>query len=215
MVLIPGWASDYRIFKRLDLGYNYLFPLKFKPLTFAEDLLRQLNKSAIEKISLFGWSMGGFLASDFSAKNPERVDELILAGVQKKFRPQLLQDTKLKLKENKRAFLYKLYFNCFSKQDEEALAWFKEHLLMTYIDELKLEDLLCGLDYLSGTQINPASLGQIRRIRIFHGDEDKIVPLEAARQIKVELPYSEFIPLPGIGHILFLNRDFKERFLNG
>jgi len=214
IVLIPGWASDYRIFNTLDLNYNYVLPVEFGLFNFAIDLRELLNRESIDKISLFGWSMGGFLASDFASSNPDRVDELILVSVQKKFKPQLLQDIKLKLKQNKRAFLYKLYFNCFSKEDEEGLSWFREHLLMKYIDELKIEDLLCGLDYLSATQINPGSLAGIKRIRIFHGQLDKIASLDGARNIKLELPQAEFICLPGIGHILFLNRQFKEKFVN-
>lgn len=215
IVLIPGWASDYRIFDILDLNYNYLLTLKLYPFTFERDLREILDKEAMDKISLFGWSMGGFLASDFAAKNPDKVDELILVSIQKQYSPELLEDVRLKLRQNKKAFLYKLYFNCFSKQDEEGFNWFKEHLLMSYIDGLKLDDLLGGLDYLSGTQINPASLAGIKRIRIFHGGEDKIAPLDAARQIKLELPHAEFICLPGIGHTLFLNREFKGRFING
>jgi len=210
IALIPGWASDYRIFDNLDLNYNYLLAPKLYPLTFERGLREILEKEAIDKISLFGWSMGGFLAADFAAKNPEKIDELILVGIQKEYSPELLEDTKLKLKQNKRAFLYKLYFNCFSKQDKEGFSWFKEHLLMRYMNELKLESLLCGLDYLSGARINPASLAGIKRIRIFHGGEDRIAALDAARQIKLELPHAEFICLPGMGHALFLNREFKE-----
>jgi len=213
IVLIPGWASDYRIFNALDLDYNYLLPVGFNPFNFERDLKGLLDKESIGKISLFGWSMGGFLASDFSSKNPDKVDELVLVSVQKKFSPELLEDIKIKLKENKRAFLYKLYFNCFSKEDKEGLDWFKEHLLMSYIDELKLEDLLRGLDYLSQTQINPEALTGIKRIRIFHGQDDIVAPFDAARQIKLELPQAEFICLPGIGHTPFLNRQFKEKFL--
>ena len=215
IVLIPGWASDYRIFDTLDLNYNYLLTPKFYPLTFERDLREILEKEAIDKISLFGWSMGGFLASDFAAKNPDKVDELILVSIQKQYSPELLEDVKLKLKQNKKAFLYKLYFNSFSKQDEEGFNWFREHLLMSYVDELKLEDLLCGLDYLSGAQINPASLAGIKRIRIFHGGEDRIAGLDAARQIMLELPHAEFICLPTGGHTLFLNSEFKKRFIDG
>jgi len=213
IILIPGWASDYRIFNTLDLNYNYLLPVEFYPFNFERDLKGILDRESIDKISLFGWSMGGFLASHFASKNTDRVDELILVSVQKKFKPQLLQDIKLKLKQNKRAFLYKLYFNCFSKEDEEGLSWFKGHLLMSYIDELKLEDLLCGLDYLSVTQINPESLAGIKRIRIFHGQDDKIASLDEAHQIKLELSQAEFICLSGLGHNPFLNQQFKKKFL--
>ena len=210
IALIPGWATDYRIFNTLDLNYNYLLPIEYYPFNFVKELRGALDRESIDKISLFGWSMGGFLASDFASKNPDRVDKLILLSVQEKFKPHLLQDIKLKLKKNKRAFLYKLYFNYFSEADQEGLSWFKKRLLMSYIDELKLEGLLCGLDYLSKTQINPETLAGIKRIIIFHGENDKIAPLNEAQQLKSELPKAQFICLSGTGHIPFLNQKFKE-----
>lgn len=215
LALVPGWASDYRIFNALDLNYNYLLPAEYYPFNFEKDLKAALDDECIDRVSLFGWSMGGFLASDFASKNPERVNELILVSVQKRFSAQLLEDIKRKLNENKRAFLYKLYFNCFSKEDEEGLNWFKEHLLMVYLNELKLGGLLLGLDYLLQAKIDPVSLSGIKKIRIFHGEQDKIASFDAAQQIKVELPQAEFIGLAGIGHTPFLNRKFKEKFLHG
>ncbi len=213
IALIPGWATDYRIFNTLELNYNYLLPIECHPFNFAKELRESLDRESIDRISLFGWSMGGFLAADFASKNPDRVDELILLSVQKKFSPDLLEDIKLMLKKNKKAFLYRLYLNSFSEADKEGLTWFKQRLLMSYIDELKLEDLLCGLDYLSRTQINPESLAGIKKIIIFHGREDKIASFNEAQQIKSELSQAEFICLRGTGHVTFLNQKFKEKFL--
>lgn len=215
LALLPGWASDYRIFNALDLNYNYLLPIEYYPFDFEKKLKVALDEESISKISLFGWSMGGFLASDFASKNPERVDELILVSVQKRFLPQLLEDIKLKLKENKRAFLYKLYSNCFSKEDKEGLRWFKEHLLMSYVNKMKLGDLLPGLDYLLRAKIDAESLRGIKKIRIFHGEQDKIASFNEAQQIKAKLPQAEFIRLAAAGHTPFLNRKFKKRFLHG
>ncbi len=214
ILLIPGWASDYRIFNGLDLNYNYLLPVELDPFNFEKDLIALLEAEPLSKITLFGWSMGGFLASDFASNNPDKVDELILVSIQKKYSLELLDDIRLKLKQNKEAFLYKLYFNCFSDDDSEGLNWFKENLLKNYLDELGLESLLRGLDYLAKSQINPASLTSIERIRIFHGEHDKIASYDEALQIKTELSQAEFITLTGIGHTPFLNRKFKEKFVN-
>ena len=30
ILLIPGWAADYRIFDSLDLEFNYLLPMKLR-----------------------------------------------------------------------------------------------------------------------------------------------------------------------------------------
>lgn len=215
IVLIPGWATDYRIFKRLDLGYNYLLPLKFQPLTFAKDLLRQLNKSAIEKISLFGWSLGGFLAAEFALKNPKRIEELILLSIRKTFDPALLKGIAQKIRENKRAYLYKFYLECFSNAEKEESSRFKKYILKKYVSGMRLEDLLLGLDYLAQAKIMPQRLSILPKIRIFHGEDDKVAPLKEAVEIRSRLPQARFIPMPLAGHIPFLNRNFKRYFNNG
>lgn len=215
LLLLPGWATDYRIFSNLDLSYNYLLPVEYNPFDFEKELAEFLKKESIDNISLLGWSMGGLLASDFASRNPERVDELILVSTQKKFNPELLEDIKHKIKENKKTFLYKFYLNFFSEEDREGLSWFKENLLMAYIDELKLDSLLNGLDYLSATQINTASLSGIKKIRIFQGELDKIVPAEEALRLKSELSRADFISFVKTGHAPFLNQQFKDRFING
>jgi len=212
IILIPGWASDYRIFAALDLNYNYLLPIKFSPFSFKEDLSKALNKNSIGRISLFGWSLGGFLAGDFASGSPDRVDELILLSIRIRFQRNTLKETKLKLKENAKAYLYKFYAEWFSPSDKENAPWFKKNLFSRYIRQFQPEDLLSGLDYLMHAKINPEALNSLRKIRIFHGEEDKIIPFKEALKIKSSLPNAEFVCLPQTGHAPFLNRNFKEIF---
>jgi len=41
LVLIPGWATDYRIFNSLDLSYNYLLTTKLYHFNFNYALLEK------------------------------------------------------------------------------------------------------------------------------------------------------------------------------
>lgn len=212
LVLIPGWATDYRIFNSLDLNYNYLVPTKISLSNFAKDLAQELDKYAYAKVSLFGWSLGGFLAKDFSLKYPDRVKELILLNIRKSFPKKLLEEIKLKLKKDKRAYLYKFYLECFSPLDKEGLSWFKKNLLKDYLDKMQIENLVESLNYLLSARIDPLSLAKIKRIRIFHGRDDAIAPFLEAKEIKSHLPDAKFSGFNNLGHILFLNPKFKERF---
>lgn len=216
ITLIPGWATDYRIFANLELRkYNYLLPVKLCPFTFKKDLLEQLKKKSLNKISLFGFSMGGFLAVDFALSYPERIDELILLSIRRKFASAVLKEIEEKLKKNKNAYLYKFYLDCFSRDDAEQLKWFKKHLLPDYKNKMELKSLIKGLDYLSRREINPESLAGIQKIRIFHGGKDWIAPLNEAREIASYLPQAEFVCLPKRGHFLFLNPQFMDKFSHG
>ncbi len=212
IVLIPGWATDYRIFDLLDLNYNYLLPFEVNPFDFENNLADFLEANSIERVSLLGWSQGGFLACGFASNRPQKVNQLILLGVRRNYDQKILQDIGLRLKKNRRAFLYKFYLDCFSADDKQSLTWFKNHLLRGYLEEMGLECLKAGLDYLARAQIEPETLAGIKRIKIFHGSQDKIAPLKEALEIKSRLPNAELISLDGLGHILFLNPSFKERF---
>ncbi len=215
LVLIPGWATDYRIFSTLDLNYNYLLSVKFHPFAFEKELSSALEKIPGGEISLFGWSLGGFLASEFALNNPDKVNRLILLGVCHRFDPVALKEIKQKIAKNRRAYLYKFYLDCFSGDDREAFSWFKKYLLKDYLKEMELENLISGLDFFSRASINAESLKQIRKVRIFHGGKDKIVPSGAAEYFREASGGIKFTYMPETGHIPFLNRDFKKIFKNG
>ena len=215
IVLIPGWATDYRIFLKLNLNYNYVLPIQFYPFDFEKRLLKYLDKISAGKVLLFGWSLGGFSATDFALKNSQRVSKLILLSIRKGYHSQELKEIELKLKRNRKAYLYRFYLECFSSYDKEGLGWFKENLLKRYISEMKLEDLLCGLDYLSNAKLHLEFLASVQKLRIFHGKEDKIAPLKEAIEIKSRLPCAKFTCFSNLGHVIFLNSEFTEKFHNG
>jgi len=211
IVLVPGWAMDHRIFSTLELPYNYLLPLAVRPFQFKEDLSEFLNKESIDKVSLFGWSSGGFLAADFAVRNPEKVDTLILVSVRRKFPLSGLKAVKRNLEKNKKATLYKFYLECFSKTEQEELVWFKNNLLESYLKENKIESLIDGLNYLAQASIVSESLKDLKKIKIIHGRQDKIAPHKEAAEIKKALE-ADFVSLSDAGHLPFLNQGFSKKF---
>lgn len=214
IALIPGWASDYRIFDNLELDYNYLFPTRFNPLTFSDELLMFIDRKSIKKISLFGWSLGGFLAVEFSLSNPERVNQVNLLSIREKYEQAVLAEVRRQVEKNKSAYLYKFFINCFSDSDRTGLAWLKGHLLKEYIHMYKLEDLLRGLDYLETAEISAQDLALLKNVRIFHGLDDFIAPLNEIKEFKIKLPGLKLIYLQNAGHIPFLTPGFKDHFIN-
>lgn len=213
LVLIPGWATDHRIFSSLNLDYNYLVTTSFCPYDFEKVLLEIIGKT--EKVSLFGWSLGGFLAAKFAANNPEKIDELILLSIRKKFDAAGLKDIEVKLKKNKKAYLYKFYRECFYGNDTEDFMWFKKNLLNDYIEKIELKELLFGLDYFAKAIIHPEALTSLQKIKIYHGAKDRIIPLKEAIKVKLRIPHAEFVCFSDAGHMPFLSPQFRNRFYNG
>lgn len=212
LVLISGWATDYRVFENLDLEYNYLFAKQFSYTNFNQELLDVLEQNKIERVSFFGWSQGAFLATDFALKNPHKTDELFLLSVRKRYEKNSLRQVKENLEKNKVECLSKFYADCFSTFDNEGAGWFKKNLLNSYLKEMAIEDLIGGLDYLAFAEIKPELLGGFSKIKIFHGRLDRIAPFIEAQRIEEELRQATLIDFPKLGHNLFLNREFQERF---
>lgn len=212
LVLIPGWAADWRIFDGLELDYNYLLTTRLCLLDFNQELLSQLDQLKISKVSILGFSLGGFLAAEFASAYPNKIVKLILLGVRKRYDPQLLENIKLQIKKDRRAWLYKFYSNCFSKTDPVGITWFKNNLLKGYLNKLSSDELIKGLDYLSSHPLHPEALTKVEDIRLFHGQDDMIAPVNEAQEIKADLPQAKFTLLADKGHLFFLSRDFRERF---
>ncbi len=205
IALIPGWATDYKIFGSLNLKFNYLLPLNLSPPTFENSILNALKEKWIERISLLGWSLGGFLAAEFAIKYPELVNELILVSIRKKYQPEEIAGIKELLKKSKRGYLYKFYTQCFT--DPVSLSWFKRNLLKTYCEKFDLEYLLKTLDYLAKSQIKTQELAGIGRVRIIHGEHDRIAPIAEAREVQSAITGAELIAIKNCGHIPFLEAD--------
>ena len=207
IVLIPGWATDYRIFESLELDFNYLIPLEFSPFDFEEALLGALKAANVRKISLFGWSLGGFLAAAFASKHSDLVGELILVSIRKRYQPEELARIEDHLKANRIGYLYKFYQS--SLPDKDEFTYFKNGLFKYYCQKLTLDYLSSTLDYFTAAVINPGSLKDIEKITIIHGEDDQIAPIGEAVEIKNGLTQAAFYSIENAGHMPFLKKDFN------
>ncbi|MDO8536338.1 MAG: alpha/beta fold hydrolase [Candidatus Omnitrophota bacterium] len=211
-LLIPGWATDYRIFNSLDLDANYLMPIEFSPLGFDEDLIEAMAKYRIDRISVIGWSMGGFIGADLLSKYKDRITDITFIGVRKRYQRDEIESTGSYLKKNKTAFLCRFYKDCFSGEEKEELSAFKAGLMKSYLNEMSMDTLLEGLQYLSTSRIRPQSLTGVD-VKFIHGEEDRIAPIKEILELKDGSPNIKLVTVRGAGHIPFLRKDFREIFL--
>jgi pimeloyl-ACP methyl ester carboxylesterase len=209
ILLVPGWASDWKIFNTLNLEYNYLIPTEFSPFNFKDSLVYKLQEENLNKLTILGWSLGGFAAVDFACQFPHFVNKIFLVSVRKKYPKENLENIGRFIKKDKKAYLYRFYHECFSP-NEEGFFWFKKNLLKLYLEEINLDYLLEGLDYLSRSELNLDVLKNMN-VKLLHGEEDKIAPFEEVLKIKNGLPDADLISIKGTGHIPFLNPGFEEK----
>lgn len=208
LLLVPGWGLDYRTFAALETSCNYLVALKVWPADFIKKLDEALQRMALERISILGHSMGGFLATDFAAEYPDKVASLILVGIRKRYSERDIEPVRENIGKNRAGFMYKMYDMSFSAAEKEALSLFKSTLLKTYIKEMDETLLYAGLDYLSAATIQAQSL-KGANVRFVHGEADVVAPISEASAIAAELPGSRFDRVKDGGHMLVLRKDFN------
>ena len=211
LLLIPGWGLDHRTFAALDVKYNYLVSTFVWPGDFLERLEETLQKLALKQISILGHSMGGFLAVDFAVKYTDKITELILIGVRKRYGAQDIEPTRGNIRKSRAGFMYKMYDMSFSTGEKDILSYFKSTLLKTYIKEMDGAILEAGLDYLSKAEIKAEDLKGIN-VRFIHGYADVIAPISETEALASELPAAKFKKVKGGGHMLLLRKDFNSIF---
>lgn len=209
LLLIPGWATDSRIFLTLDLPYNYLMAEGLSPFEFGKNLWSALEKTGHGRISVLGWSMGSFLASELIAEHPDRFKEAVLISARKRYEARSIEEIKLYLKKNKKGYLYKFYRAFFSEDDRDISSWFEKNLLKKYLAEMDSGLLAEGLDYLLKAELDCGKLIDCD-VKFVHGTQDKIAPFCEARSVSAGLPRAGFIPVEGAGHAPFLRPDFSK-----
>ncbi|MFH1753034.1 MAG: alpha/beta hydrolase [Candidatus Omnitrophota bacterium] len=208
IVLIPGWASDARIFDGIDLDYNYLIPKKFTHHDFKESLLAAIEDKKIKKVSLFGWSLGGFLAQEFAIDHPGLVDSLIMIGIREKYRTEEISKLRKTLERSKAACLYKFYLQCF--HDPGKLSVFKKGLFKNYLNEFSLEGLLDSLEYIGNARPDTEHLKGLREVIMIHGRHDRIAPVEEAIAIAGRMKGAQLRIVENSGHAPFLESSLDK-----
>lgn len=213
LLLLPGWASDYRIFTLLDLEYNYVLPRNCSPFIVEQEFPSLLENYGLKDISILGWSLGGFIGYRLGQKFPQKIKEITLVGIRKKYTQKELESLRTALAQNKKAALGQFYRNFFSPKEQETYRWFKNTLWQSYLAEFDIAHLLAGLDYLSTAEINPLAAPPVP-LKIIHGQNDKIAPLQETVEIKKALPHVRYSCIAGAGHPVFLNPEFKKVFMD-
>jgi pimeloyl-ACP methyl ester carboxylesterase len=214
ILLLPGWATDSRIFSLLDLDFNYIIPTYFWPFDFEEAFIAFMDKEKLTSISLFGLSLGGFVAVKFAEDFSYLVDELILVGIREKYKEKDLEKVRNYLKKDKNIYLRRFYKACFYP-DSQHKEWFKKTLEEDYIKRFSLNYLIETLNYFKYSNINLSYLTSLEKIKVIHGSEDSIVPLREAKKICFNAPSVKFICIEGEGHFPFFHQNFSQILING
>jgi len=210
-VLIPGWATDGRIFGRLNIDYDYKVVNMINLDTFYEDLAAQSLNPQTDIV--IGWSFGGVLASHFAYKHPDCVKKLILVGVRMNYRQSDMYEMREYLSSKGMKYLPAFYRKCFAGQDKSDWKWFSEELLDSYSKGIyETGELDRFLEYMEMNPI-PIPTADLTKfgvdVTFVYGDGDHIAGVDEEYSAQRLFPGKTYI-IDKAGHAVFLNGGFEK-----
>lgn len=195
-------------------GKSYAGTDDFSIELFVKDLLSLMDAMEIEKTTLCGLSMGGYIALNAIENHPDRFDALVLCDTQcladspegKKKRMNTVESIREKGVEK---FADESLKNFFAQETfttkKEVIAGIRETIVNT-TEESIIKTLLA----LSKRKETCSKLPEINvPVLILVGKEDKITPPEAAQFMHKKISNSELFILENAGHLSNLENPEK------
>jgi len=209
VVLVPGWATDARVFIPADIPYDALEATGSSPDDFEQALLRKLESDG-RKAVLVGWSFGALLAAEFAAKHPDLVESAVLMSVKPYYSEGDIERMEQFLRRDKTGYLKMFYRRCLGGHGRRERKWFEDTLQGIFIEQADMDELLGSLRSFSGKKLPLQALKVCQNRLVFlYGENDTIAPPEDMFEIKRNLPKANYIVFEDMGHMPFLHPDFK------
>jgi pimeloyl-ACP methyl ester carboxylesterase len=207
VVLLPGWATDGRIFEGALPGVTAVTTGPLRPEGFSRRLAAFLDRVSRVPVTIVGWSFGGFLAAEFARKYPDRVRRVVLVGIRREYPEREVEDVLRSLSADPGGCLRGFYTRCFYPSQIPAYRRFRGGLQAAYLREMDGGALREGLAYLAGARLSGGTLPACP-VAVVHGKDDVIAPFTEAEGVARECGHATFHPLPGAAHAAFLADGF-------
>jgi len=214
VVLLPGWATDGRIFEGVLPGVTAVTTGPLRPEGFSARLAAFLDRAAHRPVTVVGWSLGGFLAAEFAREYPDRVRRVVLVGIRRAYPEGEVAALLRSLSTVPGGTLSGFYARCFYPSQMPAYRRFRSGLQEAYLREMDLGALREGLSYLAGANLSAGTLPACP-VAIVHGEDDVIAPFAEAEGVARECGNATFHPLPGAAHAAFLADEFRAVVADG
>ena len=209
--IIDGLAAEHQIicFDNRGMGATK----GTTPLTVAEmsdDAIAFIKALGYEKVDLFGFSLGGFIAQEILLQEPQLVRKAILAGTGPAGGEGISEIPSITYKDIFKAYLtfrdpkYYLFFNKNKnghKVAKDYLSRLKERK-EDRVKKMKIKSLNNQLKAIRAYGLqSPQDLSVIKQpVLIVNGENDKMVPSTNSTDLKNRIPDSEIILYKDAGH---------------
>lgn len=200
VLIMPALAKQHRVFALDLLGYAASDrPNVDYSVTLETDILRQfLNSQSLTRVNLAGWSMGGWIALDFAAQAPERVDRLIL-----------LDSAGMKFIPTFDLLLFSPHTMADIRELEKLLTPHPRRIpafiLRDVLRQLRAEDWVIHrtvTNMLTGRELMDGKVASVTMpVLMVWGKQDVVTPLSIGEAMLRQMPQSVLAVLDGCGHL--------------
>ena len=201
---IPALAANYHVIAPDQVGFGKSDKpfLKYRVATFVDFLDKFMAELKIEKASLVGNSMGGWVAGLMAVKYPNRVEKIVLADAAGILPENINTDAIYQLNNSTRDEIranLKLIFATPAFQNNEALVdQFMTQRVVTndgYTINSLIESIKRKEDFLNNR------LGEIKKpTLIIWGKQDGLLPVSDAEIFKKGIAGSQLVIFDNCGH---------------
>ena len=197
-------AVDYR-----DVGDSDPSPGPYSIADVAADVAALMRELGIERASLVGVSMGGFVALELALRHPELVDRLVLVvtsaggALHVSTSPEIMRllmpgDSPVETGDGARRVCAAVAAPGFAERHPEAIDEFVE---IARHRPMSREGYLRQLEACRAHDV----AGRLNEIRaptlVLHGDVDPLVPLENGRRLAARIAGARLVVYDDTGHI--------------
>lgn len=207
-LILPGWATDFRVFRPVSADYNLVSTRSFLPDHYVDEVAEYLQQECTSPVPLIGWSLGAYAATALARRFPDRVSTLILVGARDSYPDGEIQAVQDALEADREGCLRRFYRECFLPTQKDDYKRFRSDLMDTYLDEMRTGLLIEGLQYLGARSLVIEKLPDCDIIFV-HGEQDVVAPVDSAMRLAESNQRARMEVLPETGHAAFLSPDFQ------
>jgi pimeloyl-ACP methyl ester carboxylesterase len=203
--VIPALSAKYHVIALDQVGFGKSDKpfIKYRIGTYADFLDKFLSELKIEKTTLIGNSLGGWIGGFYATKYPNRVEKLILvdaAGLT----PKVIDYTKIyqlqsSTRDEVKANLKLIFANQAYAESAAVIDNFLTQRVLAndgYAIDSITESIKRNEDFLDNR------LGEIKaKTLIIWGKQDGLIPVEDGERFKKGIVNSQFLAIDNCGHV--------------
>ncbi len=202
----PTLAQKFRVIVPDQVGFGRSDKplINYRVGTYVDFLDKFLAGLKVERATLVGNSLGGWIAAAYALKYPSKVERLVLVDAAgfappKEFDLSTLAGLNPSTREQAKMLAGLVFFNPLFKSDAAVDAMLEQRLTAGdgYTIQSLVESIHRGEDMLDG------KLGAIKQpVLLVWGREDGLTPLaREGERFKREIPHAQLVVFDGCGHV--------------